>query len=227
MKPVEFQSKNALVYESLRNALINGDFQPGQRLVIDQLALEMGVSQIPIREALRQLEADGFVTIEPYSGATVAELNADFILEVFALLESIEVICSRAACRYMSDADLEQLVAFIHRMDALVDVPDKWSQENKELHLFICDCARSSLTKKMMQKVLDHWDRLRVHYLKDVFGHRIQIAQAEHKLMLEAFRRRDPDEVERIVHEHNQNALAGYISHLQSVGYITSPLVQS
>lgn len=224
MKKVEFRSKNELVYDLLRTALINGDYQPGQRLVIDQLAIELGVSPIPIREALRQLEADGFITIEPYSGATVTPLSVEFILEVFALLENIEVICSRAACRSMTDAELEQLAAFIQRMDTSVDTPDQWSQENKELHLFVCDCARSSLAKKMMQKVLDHWDRLRLHYLKDVFGGRIRDAQQEHHLILDAFRKRNPDEVERVVRQHNQNALTSYLSHLRSAGYINVTL---
>src|SRR5689334_12445834 len=102
---VEFRSKNEIVYQLLRQALVNGDYKPGERLVIDQLAVEMGVSQIPIREAIRQLEADGFVTIEPYAGATVSDLNANFIFEVFALLENIEVICSRTACRCMTSAE--------------------------------------------------------------------------------------------------------------------------
>ena len=70
----------------------------------------------------------------------------------------------------------------------------------------------------MMEKVLDHWDRLRLHYLNDVFGNRIQAAQEDHKQILAAFSSRDPDEVERVIHEHNQSALSSYIRHLQSSG---------
>src|SRR5215475_11563901 len=96
---LEYRSKNELVYQRLRTAIIHGEYQPGSRLVIDQLAAELGVSQIPIREAVRQLEADGFVTIEPYTGTTVTDINANLIVEIFALLESFEVICSRSACQ--------------------------------------------------------------------------------------------------------------------------------
>lgn len=219
---VEFRSKNEIVYDLLRSAIVNGEYKPGARLVIDQLAVELGVSQIPIREAVRQLEADGFVTIEPYTGVTVTELSASFIFEVFALLENIEIICSRIAARCMTDEALDKLDALVNRMDASVDTPDEWSRENKELHLFVCDCARTTLMKKMMHKVLDHWDRLRQHYLKDVFGKRIYLAQQEHKRILAAFRTRNPDEVERVLREHNQNTLAGYIQHLRSAGYITA-----
>ena len=219
MRPT-FRSKNEVVYELLRQSIIRGEYKPGTRLVIDELAAQLGVSQIPIREAMRQLEADGFVTIEPYVGATTTEINANFIFEVFALLESLEVICSRAAARLMTNAELEKMAELIDRMDDSIDNPEQWSQENKQLHLFICECAQTGLILKMMQKVLDHWDRLRLHYLKDVSGQRIKAAQQEHKQILEAFRKRDPDEVERVVHHHNQSALSSYIQHLRQTGLI-------
>jgi DNA-binding GntR family transcriptional regulator len=221
MRPA-FRSKNEVVYDLLRQAIIRGDHAPGTRLVIDELAVSLGVSQIPIREAVRQLESDGFVTIEPYVGATVTELSDEFILEIFALLESLEIYCSRAAARTMTDAELDRLAALIGQMDTSLNNPEKWTQENKDLHLFVCECAHATLIAKMMQNVLDHWDRLRQHYLGDVFAHRINAAQEDHKRILEAFRRRDPDEVERTVREHNRSALASYLKHLQATGQIAA-----
>jgi DNA-binding GntR family transcriptional regulator len=220
MRPA-FRSKNEVVYDTLRHAIIHGEYQQGTRLIIDELAATLGVSQIPIREAMRQLEADGFVTIEPYVGATITAINANFIFELFGLLESLEIICSRTAVRTMSEDDLKILDDLIGTMDLSLDRPEQWSQENKRLHLFICECANTALVLKMMQKVLDHWDRLRLHHLKDVFGRRIAAAQQEHKLILKAFRARDPDEVEHVIREHNRSALASYIQHLQATGQIT------
>ena len=214
-----FRSKKEVVYDLLRENILQGKYKPGSRLVIDELAATLGVSQIPIREAMRQLEGDGFVTIEPYVGATVAQLNADFIFEVFALLEHLEIISSRAACVVMTDDDLRQLADMIEQMESSVNDPSQWSSENKGMHLFICRCAKTTLVLKMMEKVLDHWDRLRLHYLNDVFGNRIQAAQADHKRILAAFYTRDPDEVERVIYQHNQDALSSYIHHLQSAGH--------
>jgi DNA-binding GntR family transcriptional regulator len=219
MRPV-FRSKNEAVYDALRQSIIQGEYEPGSRLVIDDLAESLGVSQIPIREALRQLEADGFITIEPYVGATITDINANFIFEIFALLESLEVICSRVACRCMSDDEMKKLAQLIDEMDRSVNNPEQWSQENKQFHLFICECSKNVLTMKMMQKVLDHWDRLRLHYLKDVSGRRIPDAQREHKEILAAFRSRDVDAVERAIREHNRSALNSYIQHLQAAGEI-------
>ena len=214
-----FRSKKEVVYDLLRENIIRGTYKPGSRLIIDELALTLKVSQIPIREAMRQLEADGFITIEPYIGATVTDLSAEFIFEVFALLEHLEIISSRAACRLMSEDELQQLAAMIAQMNSSLKDPNQWSSENKLMHLFICQCAKTTLVLKMMEKTLDHWDRLRLHYLNDVSSQRIEAAQADHQRILKAFYSRNPDEVERVIHTHNQDALASYIHHLQSSGH--------
>jgi DNA-binding GntR family transcriptional regulator len=217
-----FKSKKEVVYDQLRQEILEGIHPPGVRLVIDDLVNQIGVSQIPIREAMRQLEADGFVTIEPHVGATVTNLDASFIYEVFALLEAMEIICSRTACQVITDDEIIILDTMISEMDTSIDEANLWSQQNKGMHLFICDIAKAQLVRKMMLKVFDHWDRLRFHYLKNVLGHRIHEAQAEHKQILEAFRNRDADGVEQIVHLHNQRALQSYIEYLQSQGHLGS-----
>lgn len=215
-----FKSKKEIVYETLRTDIVNGKFKPGTRLVIDELASQLGVSQIPIREAITQLEADGFVTIEPYVGATITQIDANFIFEVFALLEAMEVICSRAACRVMTDEEMDQVDAMIQKMDQSVDTPNVWSEQNREMHIFICKCARTELVTKMLSKVFDHWERLRLHYLTGVARNRIREAQQEHREILQALRLRDADKAEQAIREHNHRALAGYTRDLQSVGYL-------
>lgn len=215
MRPA-FRSKNEVVVDTLREWIVRGNLKPGSRLVIDDLAVEMGVSPIPIREALRQLEAEGFVTLQPYVGATVTAISLSLVSEIFALLEAMEIYCGRIACQRMGEDDLERLANLIYPMDANVDNPDQWSQDNKALHQFICDRAGTTLVKQVMQKILAHWDRLRLHYLQDVFARRIKIAQDEHKRILEAFRTRNPDQVEQVIREHNRSALAAYTRYVDA-----------
>jgi len=217
-----FKSKKEVVYDQLRQEILEGHHPPGVRLVIDDIANRLGISQIPIREAMRQLEADGFVIITPHVGATITNLDANFIYEVFAMLEAMEVISSREACQRITDEDVEKIDTMIKQMDTTINQPNEWSQHNKDFHLFICDIAKTQLVRKMMLKVFDHWDRLRFHYLKDVLGFRIHEAQAEHKHILEAFRHRDTDKMERIVRLHNQGALQSYIKYLKSQGHLAS-----
>jgi DNA-binding GntR family transcriptional regulator len=215
-----FRSKNEVVYDLLHQAVIRGDYKPGERVIIDEVAAKLGVSTIPIREALRQLEADGFVEIVPYVGATVTDISADSVFEIFGLLETMEAICGRAACRCMNEEEIEKLDDLVRQMDTCMADPENWAKLNKMFHLQICDYARTMLIREMMRKVLDHWDRLRLYYMKDVLGLRLETAQIEHRQIMTAIRNRDVDEVERLFRMHNQNALAAYNDYLQAAGYL-------
>jgi DNA-binding GntR family transcriptional regulator len=212
-----FLSKKEFAYNTLRDTILEGQLEPGTRLVIDELATDLGVSPIPVREALQQLQADGFVTIEPYVGAKVTEINASLVCEVFDLMEALEVISGRAACLRMSDDSLAEMESHLHAMDALTTDSDRFSKENVRLHQFICERAGTPLVDRLMDRVLAHWDRLRRHYLQDVFERRVTDAQREHWRVFEALCTRDPDHVEKVIREHNQAARTSYETHLRAL----------
>ncbi len=215
-----FRSKSEVVHDMLREAIIHGEYRPGERLVIDEVAARLGVSQIPVREAVRQLEADGLVAVEPYTGATITQFSPDLIFEIFALLEALEVICGRRACTCMSDAELAELSAIVTAMDDMLDDPERWSQHNRQFHLMICKFSHVQLIERMLENALDHWDRLRLQYVKDVLQPRIPEAQQDHRRMIEAFQRRDADAIEQLLRSHNRRALAAYIDLLQQNGHL-------
>ena len=126
-------------------------------------------------------------------------------------------------------AELGRLVMFDRRGIALSDpvtdwetpLLEQWSEDNVRLHQFICDCAGMTLLPTMLQQVLDHWQRLRRHYLEDVMACTVQTAQAEHWQLLAALRTRNPEHVATVIHEHNQRALDTYIAHVQKTGDVT------
>ena len=211
-----FRSKKDFAYEVLREQILNGDLPPGTRLVIDDLAKALTVSPIPVREALQRLQSDGFVTIEPYVGARVAEIHVGLIQEVFELLEALETISGRAACQKMTEDDFEELEVLLRRMDAEVDDLEAWSQDNVRLHQFICEWADMPLVQASMVRIVDHWDWLRRHYLDGVFAHRVHKAQEEHWRLLAALRTRNPNHVARVIQEHNRQALASYQAYLEA-----------
>ncbi|HXF62695.1 MAG TPA: GntR family transcriptional regulator [Caldilineaceae bacterium] len=212
----KFRSKSELAYLWLRDAIIEGRLAPGSRLVIDELAPTLGVSQIPIREALSQLQAEGFVTYRPHAGATVSELHPSLAYEIFGLLEATEVICGRTACTLVSDAFLDELEARLRQIDGLVDDPERFSQENARFHQLICHQAGTILVETIVANVWLHWDRLRRHYLVPVFARQTRIAQQEHWLLLAALRARDPDQVEEISRRHNRRAKEAYHRYMES-----------
>lgn len=223
MQPIGFsRSKKELVTKTLRNAILGGELIPGTRLVIEDLAKQLGVSPIPVREALQQLDADGYVVIEPYLGARVAPIEAESVVEVFSLLETMEVVSSRAACQHMSDSDFNVLEEILVKMDSLIGDPELWSQENRHFHKSICDKSGTRLIGSLMSKVLDHWDRLHRYFLRDVFARRLPQAQREHWKILKTLRARDPAETEAVIREHAQASLNAYTKHLAGTKLVES-----
>ena len=215
-----FKSKKELVYEFLRAEILRGTFEPGSRIIIGDIALQLGVSQVPIREALQQLQAEGFVVMESHIGPRVAEIHAHLIWEIFQLLEALELISSREACARMQTPQFDAMETLLHSLDELDENSYLWSQENTRLHLVLCDWGQTALVKSVMSTVLSQWDRLRNHYLKDMLHHRKEHAQQEHWTLFAALRQRDVPRIERVVREHNRNALARYVKQLTDNGHL-------
>ena len=212
-----FKSKKELVYDHLRSEILNGNFPPGKRLVIDSLSSELGVSQIPIREALQQLQAEGFVTFEAHVGPSVATIELDEIWEIFQLLEALEVVSCRAACRRMSDEDIQEMDTMLETMDKLTEKPDEWSQANQRFHQALCEWGQTRMVKNLMFNVLAQWNRLRHHYLKNVFLKRLDLSQQDHRDLVQALHARDADTAEQVVRRHNQRALSDYVAYLETI----------
>ena len=122
-----FQTKEEYAYQALRGAILRCELPPDEKLVIDRLSVEMGLSQIPIRAAIQRLQTEGLVVINPHSSATVAPLSPDKIDEVFALLESLE----RTAWLTANIA-FHRKIAELAAMPLLVDftsrVLDEWER---------------------------------------------------------------------------------------------------
>lgn len=214
MSDVRFERKQDRVYEAIRDDILKGRFPPGSRLPIDAIAHGLGVSHIPVREALKQLEAEGYVVIEPYVGTTVARLEPEWIREVFDLMEDLEVRSVRAACAGFTEADLAAVAAIVREMDALVEDPDAWAAANVRLHLTLSERAGLHLTGRLLRQVLDQWERLRAHFLRAVPATRLARAQEDHRVIVEALQRRDVEGAEALVRRHNREAYRAYAEFL-------------
>jgi DNA-binding GntR family transcriptional regulator len=210
-------SKKDLVCKELKDAILRGELLPGTRLLIEVLASRLDVSPIPIREALQQLQADGYVVIEPYLGATVAPIEAESIEEVFQLLEIMETVSSVAACLHMTEDNFGELESVLVQMDSLVNDPEAWSRANKHFHQLICDRSGTRLVGTLISKVLDHLDRLQRYFLKDVFARLLPKAQDEHWLILRTLRKRDAVQIETLIKKHNRSCLNAFTRHLREL----------
>jgi DNA-binding GntR family transcriptional regulator len=204
------RSKKGWVQDELREGILKGKLRPGDKLIIDDIATRMKVSQVPVREALQKLEAEGFVIWPLHASATVAEIQPNLIDEIFGLLSASETISASAACKIIGTNDLEALRTHIVKMDTQIEDLDEWSASNMKLHQYICDCAGMMLVKNTLTRALDHWNRLRQCYLNEVFAKRVALAQKEHWELFDAIAERDVTRIENVVRYHNLAARDAY-----------------
>jgi DNA-binding GntR family transcriptional regulator len=117
---IHYQTKQDLVYSTLRHAIMHCEVMPGARLVIEEIAQQLSVSPIPVREALHLLQSEGLVEMTPHVGAIVAPIAPSAITEIFTILEGLEVVATRTAAQRISSANLAELSAINQEMDEVL-----------------------------------------------------------------------------------------------------------
>ena len=134
LQPIKLDSYKPLrelVCENIRQAIIDGTFSPGERLMEIQLADEMGVSRTPVREAIRKLELEGFVVMIPRRGTYVADISIKDITEIYEIRISLDILAAGLAAERITDEELEQLNGYLieigqhianNDMDKIVEV---------------------------------------------------------------------------------------------------------
>lgn len=213
------RTKQEFVYDTLRRAILACELQPGERLVIDDLARRLAVSSIPVREALQMLQSEGLVVNVPHVGATVAPVSRASILDVFSVLEGLELVATRLVAERGSPDALQALDRLVRAMDAAAASGrpgslDEWADLNTRFHQAISASSGLPLLAEMTDRVLGRWDRVRRYYFNGVLSHRVGQAQQGHREILAAIKDRDLPRLEAAVRAHNQGALAAYMSYL-------------
>ena len=206
--PKIYQTKEEYVYETLRAAIMRCELKPGEKLVMDNLSVELDVSPIPIRGALQRLQAEGLVQIVPHSGAIVSSISPDTIDEVFLLLEALESTAFTVAAQKATEAEIARLERLVDDMGATLaaNEVDGWSDLNNQFHLAVAHITAMTMLYEFTGRVLDSWDRLRRLYLQPFVALRINEAQAEHCQMIDLLKQRDATGLRKLVAQHNCQA---------------------
>lgn len=198
-----FATVPTVIADRLRAAILSGAPAAGERVNQDRAAMEFGVSHIPVREALRSLEAEGLVTFHPRRGFFVASLSVEDALELGEMRAALEGLAARLAVPKATAADLEAAEAQIVISDQ-ADTLGTWSEANWRFHrLLYAPCRRPRL-----QEALEGLWRASDRYLRVVWQEAAWQgrSQSEHRAILEAFRAGDARRAERLVARHVEAA---------------------
>jgi DNA-binding GntR family transcriptional regulator len=223
------RTKQAFVYQTLRDAIMHCALRPGERLVIDELARRLNVSAIPVREALHGLTSEGLVVNVPHVGATVAPITRESIIDVFTVLEGLGGMAMRVLAERAHAADFEALDHILSEMDDEIsnDHVEEWAAHNTTFHATIAQRTGLPLLKEMTERVHDRWHRVRRYYFSGVLAHRADRAQAEHWQMLDAMKRGDIEQLQALAHQHSRGAVESYLAYLVAEGGQAQPAAAS
>lgn len=159
-----------IVFKTLREAIITGALEPGERLMEIKLANQLGVSRTPVREAIRKLESEGLVIMTARKGAEVAPINEKDLKEVLEIRKALESLSGQLACRNMTKDDLRKLKEINSSMAKAIKSEDLELAANcdVEFHQLISDMTNNERLIELLSQLKEHIFRYRYAYIKDM-----------------------------------------------------------
>jgi DNA-binding GntR family transcriptional regulator len=206
------QSSPELIAESLRQAIIEGQLSPGESLRQENLAKHFAVSRIPVREALRRLESEGWIELQRHRGARVTPLSAGEVREIYEIRASLEVTALQLAAPLHSVASLKRVAAILQRSRRAHEV-SQYAQFNREFHLALYAPAQ----RERLIAIIDSLHSQGERYLRLKLGmpsHK-QRSDEEHQSIFDALSAGDTQGAVQILRSHllqTGELVAGYVT---------------
>lgn len=196
---------SAQIKDRMLQWVVEGELAPGSRIIETRIARQLGTSQAPVREALRDLATLGLVEMHPFRGARVREPAADELIEAMELRGELEAIAARSAVRRMDEAGLARMRELIDLMRACAAAGDAHAQalHNSAFH----DCIISASGNRTLQRL---WSMLepfaRTYLTATVPGADLHWLAERHVAILDAFAARDPERAAEVMRAHAREA---------------------
>jgi DNA-binding GntR family transcriptional regulator len=200
------------VADYLRNAILSGELAPGSRIRQEEIADRLGSSRIPVREALRIVEADGLVVLKAYSGAWVAKLDFAELDTAYKIRERVDPLALVESLRHITDAQVDALEKIEDEIETNTSV-DRFLVLDREFHLATyigCTDERLLSTVTRFWNSTQHYRRAYAELIDD---HGRAIITYEHRLIIDAIKRRDAVDAERFLSGHIRRTRITLASH--------------
>lgn len=194
-----------VVFKTLRQAILKGDMQPGERLMEIQLANKLGVSRTPIREAMRKLELEGLVVMTPRKGAEVAGITEKNLRDVLEVRKALEELAIEITCKKINEDEIEELSKAEVAFRAAVEKGDvmQIAQMDEGFHDIIFKATGNDRLMQMLGNLREQMYRFRLEYIKDLDKRKLLVE--EHKKILDSIAQKNAKEAKRAIAEHIDN----------------------
>ena len=201
------------VYRALKTEIIKGSLKPGTKLSEGKIAKQMEVSRTPIREALRELAAEGFVKISPNQGVVVSNASVEDVQEVLRIRGVLEGLAARLATKMISEEEIKELEKYQKQMEYYTKKDDvlAFSEMDAEFHELILNICGNNKLIQIRKNISDQAHRYRIRSLS--IPGRLKYSLKEHQEIVEALKRKDAEQADRLSQKHIENVLANILAH--------------
>ncbi len=210
-----FVTKNEWVYGRLKAEITSGMLQPDGRMVVSSIARRLGVSPMPVREAIGRLSQEGLVHITPHSGAKVASVNLVQLREIIIIRRELETLAARLAVPLLTPEVFAQLDSLLGEMSSCVERLDSrtYEQYNYIFHKIIyANCGNQTLA----ELISSLWDRSSITRMTFAeLPEQLGRSMREHREWMAAAKAGDAETVARIVHGHLKASVENLIARLR------------
>jgi DNA-binding GntR family transcriptional regulator len=193
-----FRTVGDMVYEVLRESILKGVFKPGEHLRQDRLAEAIGVSRIPVRSALLQLESEGLITFHPYRGAVVNLLSGAELREIYDIRAVLEAHALRNAVEAMTPERLDDLERQARRLNEITD-GEEFLAERNAFYRALYDAERQPRLVALIEKLRDEVGR---YWLERRVGYVSRPGERDHLQLIAYLRDADADAAVRWLTDH-------------------------
>ncbi|MBP3663863.1 MAG: GntR family transcriptional regulator [Tyzzerella sp.] len=204
----DFLPLRDVVFNTLRQAILRGELQPGERLLEIHLANKLGVSRTPIREAIRKLELEGLVIMIPRKGAVVAEITEKSLRDVLEVRRALEELAVKLACEKIQADEIEELKVAAKEFEKALGTGDVtvYAEADVKFHDIIYRTTDNQRLIQLLYNLREQMYRYRVEYLKREEVHETLLT--EHQHIIEMIEKRDEERAVEAVCKHIDNQVA-------------------
>lgn len=211
----EYLPLRDVVFNTLRQAIITGEFAPGERLMEISLANRLGVSRTPVREAIRKLELEGLVIMIPRKGAQVARITEKNLCDVLEVRTVLEEFATVLACERIDEAGIRDLRQALDEFVTAVESGDILAIANKDEHFhdIIFHATNNDRLIYIINNLREQFYRYRMEYVKDIRQRSLLVE--EHRELLNAITNRDSARAKELMRTHLLNQQQEVIQNIQ------------
>lgn len=205
MEEYQDHSLGGRVFQKIREDILNGKYKERDELRENTIGKELGVSRTPVREALRQLELEGLVSIIPNRGAYVTGISHKDIWDIYMIRSMLEGLCARWAAEHITDAQLDELEETILLSEFQMKKESGFSPEqvaalDGRFHSILYEASGSRILDHVLTDFHNYVQTARKSSI--VSEDRARKSIREHRQILRAIRDRDPEMAEQLANEH-------------------------